>query len=129
MYAPMGISPKSKGPRSLPMSANAGQCGRFAYSSAQSSFPSLDFGTPRYPVSPPKKTDLPPDVIDQEAQRVAARSWIERAEICWQGRQEIWAVIVSSELEDFEAGVGPSVEEMLVDVFSGEEEAVSVKST
>ena len=45
-------------------------------------------------MSPAKYTDLPPEVILQEDQRVAARSLKERAEICWHGKQDTVAVMV-----------------------------------
>jgi hypothetical protein len=44
-------------------------------------------------VSPPNQTDLPPEETAHEAQRVALRSKRPRAEVCWQGRQEMRAVI------------------------------------
>ena len=41
---------------------------------------------------------------DQLAQRVAALSWILRDEMCWQGRQEMRAVIVDEGAGGGDAG-------------------------
>lgn len=54
-------------------------------------------------MSPPKYTDLPPEETDQEAHSVVDLLKGLRADVCWQGRQEILAVI------SFE---GPNVEEL-----------------
>lgn len=63
-------------------------------------------------MSPPNQTDLPAEATAQEAQRVWFLSHRVRAEVCWQGRQEIRAVITSV-LED---GLdGPALKGVLED--------------
>ncbi len=45
-------------------------------------------------MSPPNQTLLPPDATAQEAQSVWFLSKAVRAEVCWQGRQEMRAVML-----------------------------------
>jgi hypothetical protein len=49
-------------------------------------------------VSPPNQTGFPPEETDQEAHRVVDLSKGVRADVCWQGRQEILALIFSFEV-------------------------------
>jgi hypothetical protein len=61
-------------------------------------------------VSPPNQTDFPPAATAQEAQSVVLRSKAVRAEVCWQGRQLMRAVMLSPG-----AGTGAAAEELLVE--------------
>lgn len=61
-------------------------------------------------MSPPNQTDFPPEETDQEAHRVVDLSKGVRADVCWQGRQEILALIFSFEVPvDEELGEGFSL--------------------
>lgn len=93
-----GDQSQVKGPTQVTDLFKAGQTGKSANSGdvQSSSMFLVELGTERYPVSPSKQTDLPPEDTAQEAQRVVDLSKGVRAEVCWQGRQDMRAVILLS---------------------------------